>query len=35
VVWGKHDPSFTLAGAVAYAEDVAIRSFFSRRAWET
>jgi pimeloyl-ACP methyl ester carboxylesterase len=23
VVWGKHDPSFTIAGAVAYAEDVA------------
>jgi hypothetical protein len=35
VVWSKHDPSFTLAGGVAYAEDVAIRSFFSRRAWET
>jgi len=23
VVWGKHDPSFTVAGAVAYGEDVA------------
>ena len=22
VVWGKHDPSFTVAGAVAYGEDV-------------
>src|SRR5439155_22053250 len=22
VVWGKHDPSFTVAGAVAYSEDL-------------
>jgi pimeloyl-ACP methyl ester carboxylesterase len=22
VIWGKHDPSFTVAGAMAYAEDV-------------
>ena len=22
VVWGKHDPSFTVAGAVAYGEDL-------------
>jgi len=22
VVWGKYDPSFTIAGATAYADDV-------------
>lgn len=22
VIWGRHDPSFTVAGAKAYAEDV-------------